>query len=140
MLSVWFCSNTVKISPTGDEAYTSYSTITMKLSLVSSSNLKHHSIIRFLTMENMSAVEIHRRLVNVYGNCVMNVQNVRKWRRDFLKGQVDVYDTLQSSRLDKLASDSSMVIVLTISIFRAPNSTRGGGNRHVHPLTFLWEI
>ncbi len=85
MLSVGFCGNTVQISSTSDEAYTSYSTITMELPLVSSSNLEHRSIIRFLTMENVLAVEVHRQFVNVYDNCVMNVQNVRKWRRDFLK-------------------------------------------------------
>ncbi len=76
----------LKILSTDNEAYTSYSMITMELPLMSSSNLEHRSVIRFLTVENVSAVEIHIRLVNVYGNCVMNVQNVRKWRCDFLKG------------------------------------------------------
>ncbi len=44
MLSVVFCGNTVKISSTSDEAYTSYSTITVELPLTSSSNLEHPSV------------------------------------------------------------------------------------------------
>ncbi len=94
MLSVGFCGNTVKILLTGNKAYTSYSTITMELSLTSLFNLEHRSVIQFLTMESMSSVEIHSRLVNVYGNCVMNIKNVHKWRRDFLKSRVDIHDTL----------------------------------------------
>ncbi len=107
MLSVGFCGNTVKISSTSDEAYTSYSTITMELPLASLSNFEHCSVIQFLMVENESVVEIHSQLVNVYGNCVMNVQNVCKWRRDFLKGRVDIQDEQCVGRpKDVLTSDS----------------------------------
>ncbi len=68
MLSVGFCGNTVKISSTGDEVYTSYSTITIELLFASSSNLEHCSVIRFLRGENVSAAKVHRRLVNVLHN------------------------------------------------------------------------
>ncbi len=64
MLSIGFCGNTVKILSIGD----SYSMITIELPFTSSSNLEHCSAIRFLTVENVSAVEIHRQLVNVLHN------------------------------------------------------------------------
>ncbi len=44
MLSVGFCGNTVKILSISDEAYTSYSTITMELLPASLSNLEHRSV------------------------------------------------------------------------------------------------
>ncbi len=68
MLSVGLCGNTVKIFSTGDKAYMSYSTVTIELPLMSLSNHEHRSVIRFLTAENVSAVEIHRWLVNVLHN------------------------------------------------------------------------
>ncbi len=67
MLSVVFCSNTVKILSTGDEAYTTCSMITMEL-LASLSNLEHNSVIRFFMAKNVSAVEIHQWLANVLDN------------------------------------------------------------------------
>ncbi len=72
MLSIGFCGNTVKILSTGNETHTSYSTITMELPLASSSNLEHCSVIRFLTAENMSAVEIHRWLMNHFVRSLHN--------------------------------------------------------------------
>ncbi len=62
--SVGFCGNIVDISSTCDEAYTSYSMITAELPFTSLSNLEHRSVIRFLTAENVPAVEIRRRLAN----------------------------------------------------------------------------
>ncbi len=79
MLSIGFYGNTVKILSTSNEAYTSYSTITMELLFATSSNLEHHSVIRLLTTKNVSTVEIHRQLVNVYGNCVTHSQVVCGW-------------------------------------------------------------
>ncbi len=72
ILSAGFCGNTVKISSTSNEAYTSYSTIATELPLASSSNLAHRSVIWFLTAVNVSAVKIHRRLVN---NFVRSLRN-----------------------------------------------------------------
>jgi hypothetical protein len=41
------------------------------------------SVIRFLNAKNILAVEIHRQLLEVYGEVVMNEGDVRKWCRLF---------------------------------------------------------
>jgi hypothetical protein len=40
------------------------------------------AVIRFLHAKGETAAEIHRQLVSVYGEDVMNRQNVEKWRRE----------------------------------------------------------
>jgi hypothetical protein len=42
-----------------------------------------HAVIRILHVKGETAAEIHRQLVSVYGEVVMNRQNVAKWCRKF---------------------------------------------------------
>src|SRR5215510_7138542 len=51
-------------------------------------------VIRFLQAENVRPSEIHRRLVAVYGEHVMNAASVRKWCTMF----TDVHDAERSGR------------------------------------------
>ncbi len=51
-----------------------------------------HAAIQFLTAKNMSGVEFHRQLTEVYGNDVMNVQMVKNWCREFREGRREVHD------------------------------------------------
>ena len=53
-------------------------------------------VIRFLQAENVRHSEIHRRLVAVYGEHVMNAASVRKWCTIPRNGQTDVNDTERS--------------------------------------------
>ena len=55
-------------------------------------------VIRFLQAENVRPIEIHRRLVAVYGEQVMNAANVRKWCIMFTNGRTDVHDAERSGR------------------------------------------
>ena len=55
-------------------------------------------MIRFLQEENVRPCEIHRRLVAVYGEHVMNADSVRKWRIIFTNGRTDVHDAERSGR------------------------------------------
>ena len=55
-------------------------------------------VIRFLQAENVRPSEIHRRLVAVYGELVMNVASVRKWCTVFRNGRKDVLDAERSGR------------------------------------------
>ena len=52
-------------------------------------------VIRFL---NVRPNEIHRRLVAVYSEHVMNAASVRKWCTMFKKGRTDVHDAERSGR------------------------------------------
>jgi len=55
-------------------------------------------VIRFLQAENVKHSEIHRRLVAVYSECVMNTASVRKWCTMFRNGGTDVHDSERSGR------------------------------------------
>jgi len=55
-------------------------------------------VIRFLQVENVRPSEIHRRLVAVYGEHVMNAASVRKWCTMFMNGRTDVHDAERSGR------------------------------------------
>ena len=55
-------------------------------------------VIRFLQAENVKPSEIHRILVAVYGEHVMNAASVRKWCTMFRNGRTDVHDAERSGR------------------------------------------
>ena len=55
------------------------------------------SVIRFLYAKGERPAEIHKQIVDVYGN-VMNRQNVTKWCREFSEGRTDVHDEQRSGR------------------------------------------
>ena len=55
-------------------------------------------VIRFLQAENVRHSEIHRRLVAVYGEHVMNAASVRKWCIMFRNGRTDVHDAEKPGR------------------------------------------
>ncbi|UYV65316.1 hypothetical protein LAZ67_3003930 [Cordylochernes scorpioides] len=56
------------------------------------------SVIRFLNAKNNSPVEIHRQLVEVYGEKCMDIKNVRKWCWEFNEGRINVHDEQRSGR------------------------------------------
>jgi len=55
-------------------------------------------VIRFLQTDKVRLSEIHRRLVAVYGEHVMNAASVRKWCTMFRNGLTDVHDAERSGR------------------------------------------
>ena len=55
-------------------------------------------VIQFFQAENVRSSEIHRRLVAVYGEHVMNMASVRKWCTMFTNGRTDVHDAERSGR------------------------------------------
>jgi len=60
-------------------------------------------VIRFLQAENVRPCEIHRRLVAVYGEHVMNAASVQKWCTMFRNGRTDVHDTERSGQPSVIA-------------------------------------
>ncbi|UYV78819.1 hypothetical protein LAZ67_16002878 [Cordylochernes scorpioides] len=60
----------------------------MELPLSSPAKCELRSVIRFLNAKNNSPVEIHRQLVEVYGEKCMDIKNVRKWCREFNEGRI----------------------------------------------------
>jgi hypothetical protein len=74
-------------------------------------------VIRFLHAKAETAAEIHRKLVSVYGEDVMNRQIVAKWCSEFEARRSDVRDDLWSGRpplsLMKSSKKSMKTFVLT---------------------------
>ncbi len=110
MFSVGFCGNTVKISSTDDEAYTSYSTITIELLLASLSNLEHRSVLW------MSTQPIRKSRLHLRKFCTFITQLPYTFTSRLCISTADTFSmvrnriTLRCSRLDELTSGSSMVI------------------------------
>jgi hypothetical protein len=51
----------------------------MAVSIQNPAKCEVHAVIRFLHAKGETAAESHRQLVSVYGEDVMNRQNVAKW-------------------------------------------------------------
>ncbi|GBM73825.1 hypothetical protein AVEN_75252-1 [Araneus ventricosus] len=56
------------------------------------------SVIRFLNANNVKQAEIHRELVEIYGENVMTDGMVGKWVRQFSDGRTNVHDEARSGR------------------------------------------
>ncbi|GBL93465.1 hypothetical protein AVEN_59668-1 [Araneus ventricosus] len=56
------------------------------------------SVIRFLNANNVKPAEIHRQLVEIYGENVITDRMVRKWVRQFNDGCTNVHDEARSGR------------------------------------------
>ncbi|GBN66135.1 hypothetical protein AVEN_168208-1 [Araneus ventricosus] len=56
------------------------------------------SVIQFLNAKNVKPTEIHRQLVEIYGENVMTDGMVRKWVRHFNDGRTNVHDEARSGR------------------------------------------
>ncbi|GBM84200.1 hypothetical protein AVEN_94409-1 [Araneus ventricosus] len=56
------------------------------------------SVIRFLNAKKVKPAEIHRQLVEIYGENVMTDGTVRKWVRQFNDGRTKDHDKARSGR------------------------------------------
>ncbi|GBM22061.1 hypothetical protein AVEN_137371-1 [Araneus ventricosus] len=56
------------------------------------------SVIRFLNAKNVKPAEIHRQLLEIYGDNVMTDGMVIKWVRQFNDGRTNVHDEARSGR------------------------------------------
>ncbi|GBM88764.1 hypothetical protein AVEN_185711-1 [Araneus ventricosus] len=56
------------------------------------------SVIRFLNAKKVKPAEIHRQLVEIYGENVITDGMVRKWVRQFNDGRTNVHDEARSGR------------------------------------------
>jgi hypothetical protein len=66
------------------------------MSITNPADCKGRSMIRFLNAKSIRPAEIHRKLVEVYGEGegVMNEGNVCKWCRLFNGGRTDVHNEI----------------------------------------------
>jgi hypothetical protein len=60
--------------------------------------MKQRCVIEFLHAEKIAPNDIHRRLLNVYGDQTVDVSTVRRWVARFSSGDSDVKDKPRSKR------------------------------------------
>ena len=79
---------------------------------------KQRAVIGFLTAEEVTQIEIHRRLQAIYGDQCVDVGTVRRWVRLFKDGelgQADLSDKTRSGRpvtaSDQLHQDSAEELI-----------------------------
>jgi len=70
----------------------------MKAPISNPADCEVRGVIWVLQAENVRPSEIHRRLVAVYGEHVMNAASVRKWCTIFRNGRTDVHGAERSGR------------------------------------------
>ena len=63
----------------------------MPKTIVSPAICEERAVIRFLYAKGYNAAQIHRRMVNVYGETLSD-SKVRQWCRNFEAGRTDVHD------------------------------------------------
>ncbi|GBN85665.1 hypothetical protein AVEN_216963-1 [Araneus ventricosus] len=56
------------------------------------------SVMRFLNAKKVKPAEIHRQLVEIYGENIMTDGKVRKWVGQFNDGRTNVHDEARSGR------------------------------------------
>jgi len=60
--------------------------------------MKQRCVIEFLHVEKIAPYDIHRCLLNVYGDQTVDVSTVRRWVVRFSSGDSDVKDKPRSGR------------------------------------------
>ena len=56
--------------------------------------IRHKDVFLSFSMHEVQPIDIHKRLVNVYGCETVDVSTVRRWVRRFQRGDRDVSDNL----------------------------------------------
>ncbi|KAG8283040.1 hypothetical protein J6590_023570 [Homalodisca vitripennis] len=70
----------------------------MEFPIVVTARCKIRAVIRFLNAKQISPIEIHDQLIEVYGENCTSVQHVRKWCREFSEGRMEIHDENRSGR------------------------------------------
>ena len=68
---------------------------------------KQRAVIKFLTKEGYTAADVHKRLLNVYGEATIDVSNVRRWVKKFKEGITSVNDKPRSGRPSTAVTDEN---------------------------------
>jgi len=59
---------------------------------------EHQSVVKFLTKLGTAPTDIHKRMVNVYGDRAPSKSTIEKWAAEFKLGQTWIVDDPHTSR------------------------------------------
>lgn len=77
----------------------------MPPTIVSPADCEVRAVIRFLSAKGVKPIDIHREIVEVYGQNIMSDGMVRKWVRAFKDGRTNVHDEERSGRPSVINED-----------------------------------
>ena len=60
-------------------------------------HMKQRCVIEFLHAENIAPNDIHRRLLNVYGDQTVDISTVKRWVARFSSGDSDMKATFRTA-------------------------------------------
>jgi transposase len=86
----------------------------MNKKIDNSADREVRSVIRFLSAQNIRAIDIHRQFTAVNGEGVMNESSVRNWCRMFNEGRTNVHDEERSGRPSLITEDLKIQIDVQI--------------------------
>ena len=92
--------NKLSLSPLG-RSVLARQPFVMELPLAAPARCEVQAVIRFLNAKGVKPIEIHRQLMEVYGESCMDVKNVRKGCREFTAGRMEIHDEERSGRLSR---------------------------------------
>ncbi|KFM78840.1 hypothetical protein X975_25754, partial [Stegodyphus mimosarum] len=69
------------------------------------SKIDHRTVIKSLTLEGCNQVDIHRRMVAVYGDTCVSKPIVKRWARMFTEGRQETMDLPQPNQEQKVVAD-----------------------------------
>ncbi|GBM87857.1 hypothetical protein AVEN_182879-1 [Araneus ventricosus] len=98
-LSLTCCKLTASLHSCHDKFVANLLQTKIAIWVADPSDCEMRSVIRFLNARNVKPAEIHRQLVEIYGENVMTDGMVRwKWVRQFNDGRTNVHDEARSGR------------------------------------------
>ncbi|CAG9826561.1 unnamed protein product [Diabrotica balteata] len=71
----------------------------MELSIVVTVGCEICALVGFLKVKQISPIDIHRQLIEDYGEKSISIQHVRKWCREFSEGRTNIHDKDRTGRL-----------------------------------------
>ncbi len=111
--SVWDSDNTEFLVSCSARTKEKSGTTNKKLPIACVSTCILCAVMQFLIAKNMSAVEIHRQLTEVYGSEIMSVQMAKMWCREFCEGRCKMHDESHTGH-PKVVMDESVNTIRTL--------------------------
>mgnify|MGYP003415101186 FL=1 len=84
--------------------------ISERMEVISCAKFKQRAVIEFLVAEGCEPIEIHRRLLNVFGNETVDVSTVRRWvlrAKNSDRGKLNISDADRSGRPVTVSTDEN---------------------------------
>ena len=70
--------------------------------------IEYRAVIKFLTLEGNAPIDIHQRLVIIYGDSAPSYATVKNWVGETRRGRVQLQDGTKSGRLVEVTTKKNV--------------------------------